>query len=98
MTGIVEQQPHQARGARRPARGPATALFWRLFLLNALVFVTAAVLLRTSLRPLDGLTELMARVDLLRPGERLGYTATATSRTCCAPSTTCTTGWRRSGG
>jgi len=105
MTGIVEQQPHQARGARRPARGPATALFWRLFLLNALVFVTAAVLLavspltisapvlvtevtvlaaglvlmlavtavllRTSLRPLDGLTELMARVDLLRPGERL---------------------------
>ena len=86
-------------------RSPATALFWRLFLLNALVFVTAAavlvlspatvsapvlltevsvlavglvlmlvvkaVLLRASLRPLDGLAELMERVDLLRPGERL---------------------------
>jgi len=30
-----------------------------------------ALLLRESLRPLDGLTALMARVDLLRPGERL---------------------------
>jgi two-component system sensor histidine kinase UhpB len=89
----------------RRDRSPATALFWRLLLLNALVLVTAAavlavspltvsapvlltevsvlavglvlmlvataVLLRASLRPLDGLAELMARVDLLRPGERL---------------------------
>ncbi len=89
----------------RRARSPATALFWRLLLLNALVLVIAAavlalspltvsapvlltevsvlavglvlmlvataVLLRVSLRPLDGLAELMARVDLLRPGERL---------------------------
>ncbi len=30
-----------------------------------------ALLLRESLRPLDGLTALMARVDPLRPGERL---------------------------
>lgn len=89
----------------RRGRSPATALFWRLLLLDALVLVTAAavlalspltvsapvlltevsvlavglvltlvataVLLRASLRPLDGLAELMARVDLLRPGERL---------------------------
>jgi two-component system, NarL family, sensor histidine kinase UhpB len=89
----------------RRDRSPATALFWRLLSLNALVLVTAAavlavspltvsapvlltevsvlaaglvlmlvataVLLRASLRPLDGLAELMARVDLLRPGERL---------------------------
>ena len=88
-----------------PTRSPATALFWRLLLLNALVLVIAAavlalspltvsapvlitevsvlavglvlmlvataVLLRASLRPLDGLAELMERVDLLRPGERL---------------------------
>ena len=88
-----------------PTRSPATALFWRLLLLNALVLVIAAtflalspltasapvlltevsvlavglvlmlvataVLLRASLRPLDGLAELMQRVDLLRPGERL---------------------------
>lgn len=101
MAGIVEAR----RADRRIGRTPATALFWRLFLLNALVFVTAAVvlavspvtvsapvlvtevtvlavglvlmlgvtavLLRTSLRPLAGLTELMERVDLLRPGERL---------------------------
>ncbi len=86
-------------------RTPATALFWRLFLLNALVFVAGAgvlvlspatvstpvlvtevavltvglalllavnaLLLCTSLRPLDGLTALMERVDLLHPGERL---------------------------
>jgi two-component system sensor histidine kinase UhpB len=35
------------------------------------MLVVTAFLLRTSLRPLDGLTELMERVDLLRPGERL---------------------------
>lgn len=105
MAETVEQHPPAVRGDRRTGRTPATALFWRLFLLNALVFVTAAavlvvspltvsapiliteltvltvglvlmlavtaVLLRTSLRPLDGLTALMERVDLLRPGERL---------------------------
>jgi two-component system sensor histidine kinase UhpB len=35
------------------------------------MLVATAVLLRASLRPLDGLAELMQRVDLLRPGERL---------------------------
>jgi two-component system, NarL family, sensor histidine kinase UhpB len=91
-----------------PARGrrtPASALFWRLFLLNGAVLVAGvgalalspatvsepvlapeltvlvvglavmltanAVLLRSALRPLDGLSALMERVDLLRPGERL---------------------------
>jgi two-component system sensor histidine kinase UhpB len=44
-------------------------------LLTALVL--NAVLLRASLRPLDGLTALMERVDLLRPGERLAATGTA---------------------
>ena len=43
-------------------------------LLTALVL--NAVLLRASLRPLDGLTALMERVDLLRPGERLAATGT----------------------
>ncbi len=80
-------------------------MFWRLLLLNGLVFVVGAgvlvlspatvsapvsvrevsvltvglavmlavnaMLLRASLRPLDGLTDLMERVDLLRPGERV---------------------------
>ncbi|MHA6793813.1 histidine kinase [Pseudonocardia bannensis] len=105
MSGIVDQRPQRARGDKRAGKTPASALFWRLFLLNALVFVAGAVvlmfspatvstpvaaaevtvltlglalmlavnavLLRTSLRPLDGLTALMERVDLLRPGERL---------------------------
>ena len=35
-----------------------------------------ALLLRASLRPLDGLTALMERVDLLRPGERLAAAGT----------------------
>lgn len=93
--------PPVARGA---GRSPASALFWRILVLNGLVFVLAtavlvvspatvsapvslgevgvlvvglvlilvvnAVVLRASLRPLDGLTALMERVDLLRPGER----------------------------
>ena len=80
-------------------------MFWRLFVVNGVVFVAGAgvlvlspatvstpvsvrevsvltvglalmlavnaILLRASLRPLDGLTDLMKRVDLLRPGERL---------------------------
>jgi two-component system sensor histidine kinase UhpB len=37
----------------------------------ALMLAVNAILLRASLRPLDGLTDLMERVDLLRPGERL---------------------------
>ena len=110
MPGIVDRHPQRARGDRRGGRTPATALFWRLFLLNALVFVAGAgvlvlspatvsaqtairevavltvglalmlavnaVLLRRSLRPLDGLTALMERVDLLRPGERLAVRGT----------------------
>jgi two-component system sensor histidine kinase UhpB len=105
MSGIVDQHSHSVRGDHRTGRTPAAALFWRLFLLNALVFVAGAgvlvlspatvstpvavtevtvltvglalmlavnaVLLRTSLRPLEGLTTLMERVDLLRPGQRL---------------------------
>jgi two-component system sensor histidine kinase UhpB len=89
-------------------RSPVSALFWRVFALNALMFIIAtatlaaspatvslpvsakelivlavglmlmlavnAVLLRASLRPLDGLTDLMKRVDLLRPGERMTVT------------------------
>ncbi len=85
-------------------RASMVPLFWRLFLVNGLVFLAAtavlvfspatvstpvqvrevtvlavglvlllavnALLLRASLRPLDGLTDLMKRVDLLRPGER----------------------------
>ncbi len=43
-------------------------------LLTALVL--NALLLRASLRPLDGLTALMERVDLLRPGERLAVAGT----------------------
>lgn len=37
----------------------------------ALMLAVNALLLRNSLRPLDGLTALMERVDLLHPGERL---------------------------
>jgi two-component system sensor histidine kinase UhpB len=90
---------------RSGRRTPAGALFWRVLLLNAVVFVAGvgvlalspatvstpvaitevsvltagaglmlavnAWMLRVTLRPLDGLTALMERVDLLRPGERL---------------------------
>jgi len=104
MAAIVDQRPRRVRGVRRTGRTPASALFWRLFLFNAAVFVAGAavlvlspatvstpvsvievgvlavgsavmlavnaVLLRVTLRPLDGLTALMERVDLLRPGER----------------------------
>jgi two-component system, NarL family, sensor histidine kinase UhpB len=88
--------------------GWASALYWRVFVLNGLVFVAAAaalavspatvsrpvtvkevavlavglalmlgvnaLLLRASLRPLNGLTALMQRVDLLRPGQRATVT------------------------
>lgn len=37
----------------------------------ALMLAVNALLIRVSLRPLDGLSALMERVDLLRPGERL---------------------------
>ena len=91
-------------GTGELARSPVSALFWRVFVVNALVFVVGmamlvvspapvslpvsiselvvlagglalmlaanALLLRASLRPLDGLTDLMKRVDLLRPGAR----------------------------
>ena len=112
MPVAIDRRPR--RSGARAARTPATALFWRLFLLTALVLVVAlvalvltpatvsarasitelvvlvvglvvllstnAVLLRTSLRPLDGLTVFMRHVDLLKPGERLpvrghGYVA-----------------------
>jgi two-component system sensor histidine kinase UhpB len=105
MSGAVDQRPQQVRGDHRTGRTPAAALFWRLFLLNGLVFAAGAgvlvlspatvstpvsvrevsvltvglavmlavnaMLLRASLRPLEGLTDLMERVDLLRPGERV---------------------------
>ena len=105
MSVIAELPSSPVRGRRRTARTPKSALFWRLFGFNALVFLAAAavlllspatvsthaslteigvvavgsalmlavnaLLLRTSLRPLDGLTTLMERVDLLRPGARM---------------------------
>ncbi len=105
MSAIVEQRAGPTRDSQRATRTPATALFWRLFGFNALVFVAGAailvlspatvsapislaevavltvgsalmlsvngLLLRRTLRPLDGLTVLMKRVDLLRPGQRL---------------------------
>jgi two-component system, NarL family, sensor histidine kinase UhpB len=95
----------RVRRDRRVRRTPTAALFWRLFLLNALLFCVAAALLalspatvstpvalrelsvmgaglvlalavnalliRASLRPLNGLAALMSRMDLLQPGERL---------------------------
>ncbi|HWM04596.1 MAG TPA: histidine kinase [Actinophytocola sp.] len=110
MSGVVDQRSQRVRGDHRTGRTPAAALFWRLFLLNGLVFVAGAgvlvlspatvstpvsvrevsvltvglalmlavnaMLLRASLRPLDGLTDLMGRVDLLRPGERLAVSGT----------------------
>lgn len=104
MAAIVDHRPDPVR--HDPVgRTTATSLFWRLFGLNALVFVAGAgvlvlspatvstpvsvteavvlavglalmlaingVLLRTGLRPLDGLSSLMQRVDLLQPGARL---------------------------
>ena len=105
MSVIAEKPASPVRGRRRTARTPKSALFWRLFGFNALVFLAAAavlllspatvsthaslteiaavavgsalmlavnaLLLRTTLRPLDGLTALMERVDLLRPGARM---------------------------
>jgi two-component system sensor histidine kinase UhpB len=102
MSGTVDHRPS---GDQRTGRPLSAALFWRQFLLSAVVFVAGAgilafspatvstpvlarelivlaiglavlltanaVLLRSSLRQLDGLTALMERVDLLRPGERL---------------------------
>ncbi len=105
MTGILLGGPNQVRTDRRHSRTPVSALFWRLFLFNAGVFIAGAAvlvlspatvstpvsvteagvlavgaavmlgvnawLLRATLRPLNGLTALMERVDLLRPGQRL---------------------------
>jgi two-component system, NarL family, sensor histidine kinase UhpB len=102
VSGQVDQREQRDTG--EPVWSPVSALFWRTFALNALMFVGAtaalamspatvslpvsvkelivlavglvlmlvvnAVLLRASLRPLDGLTDLMKRVDLLRPGQR----------------------------
>jgi two-component system sensor histidine kinase UhpB len=105
MSVIAETPPTSVRGRRRTTRTPKSALFWRLFGFNALVFLAAAavlllspatvsthaslaeigvvtlgsalmlavnaLLLRMTLRPLDGPTALMERVDLLRPGARM---------------------------
>ncbi len=105
MPAMVRERVDGARERQRAVRAPTTALFWRLFGFNALVFIAGAavlvfspatvsapisvaevgvltagsaimlgvngVLLRRTLRPLDGLTALMQRVDLLRPGQRL---------------------------
>jgi two-component system sensor histidine kinase UhpB len=109
VSGQAEQREQRDTGDA--VRSPVSALFWRMFALNALIFVVAtaalalspatvslpvsvkelivlaiglvlmlavnAVLLRASLRPLDGLTDLMKRVDLLRPGERAPVVGTA---------------------
>lgn len=105
MSVLAEKPASPVRSRRRTTRTPKSALFWRLFGFNALVFLAAAavlllspatvsthaslaeigvvavgsalmlafnaLLLRTTLRPLDGLTTLMERVDLLRPGARM---------------------------
>lgn len=105
MAAPVLEDP--VAGARpESTRTLTSALYWRLFAVNALVFLSAtavlvlspatvsapvsstelgvlagglililavnALLLRASLAPLNGLSALMERVDLLRPGERLG--------------------------
>jgi two-component system, NarL family, sensor histidine kinase UhpB len=104
MAGRAQEAAHRATGEQRIVRSPVSALFWRVFLLNGLVFVLGATalvispatvsapvavrevvvlavglvvilgvnaaLVRASLRSLDGMTSLMERVDLLRPGER----------------------------
>ena len=46
--GSSSEHPPRVRDDRWTGRTPATALFWRLFLLNALVFVTAAAVLAVS--------------------------------------------------
>ncbi len=105
MLQLVDQRRQRVPHDRAQSWTPASALFWRLFVVNGLVFVAAAavlvvspatvsepvsvtevtvlavglalmlavnaLLVRASLRPLDGLAALMKRVDLLRPGERL---------------------------
>ncbi|GGV90356.1 HAMP domain-containing sensor histidine kinase [Streptomyces massasporeus] len=45
-------------------------LFRRIFLLNALVLIANARLLRVGLAPLHLLTRAMTTIDLLRPGQR----------------------------
>jgi two-component system sensor histidine kinase UhpB len=108
MLGRAREAPHRATGEHTVLRSPVTALVWRIFLLNGLVFVVGATalvlspatvsapvavrevvvlavgllvilgvnaaLVQASLRPLDGMTSLMERVDLLRPGERARVT------------------------
>ncbi|MEU9890980.1 HAMP domain-containing sensor histidine kinase [Sphaerisporangium sp. NPDC051011] len=94
-------------GAARFRRAPAKALFWRIFVINGVVFTAGtlvlalspatvstpvhraelpvlaaglalilaanALLLRRSLAPLQALTGLMDRVDVLRPTGRLRF-------------------------
>ncbi|MFD0821124.1 histidine kinase [Micromonospora zhanjiangensis] len=79
--------PEPDAEGRSGRRAPVRALFRRLFLLVsspvllteipvliiglAVILAANALLLRTSLAPLDALTTLMRRVDLLRTGDRL---------------------------
>jgi two-component system sensor histidine kinase UhpB len=58
-----------------PLSGPEGIV---LALGSALMVAINAVLVRATLRPLDGLTSLMERVDLLRPGQRLAPTSDRT--------------------
>ena len=108
MLGRVREAPRRVTGEHAIVRSPVSALVWRVFLLNGLVFVVGATalvlspatvsapvavrevvvlavglvvilgvnaaLVQASLRPLDGMTSLMERVDLLRPGERARVT------------------------
>jgi two-component system sensor histidine kinase UhpB len=56
-----------------PVTVSAPILLWELAVLGVgltLMLAVNAFLLRTALKPLDGLTVLMQRVDLLRPGQR----------------------------
>ncbi|MCO1654653.1 HAMP domain-containing sensor histidine kinase [Pseudonocardia humida] len=106
---VAVRSPPAAGGSTRPVRTAVSALFWRLFVVNGVVFsagaavlvlspatvsapvvvteisvlavglivllVVSGFLLRESLRPLDGLTALMQRVDLLRPGQRIAVSS-----------------------
>ena len=48
MRGTIDHAPQRDVGDRRSGRTPAAALFWRLFLLNALVFLAGATVLVLS--------------------------------------------------
>ena len=114
MPQLVDQRLQRVRHDRAVSWTPATALFWRLLVVNVLVFVAAAavlvvspatasepvsvtvvtvlavgltlmlvvnaLLVRASLRPLDGHTALMKHIDLRCPRERAQESLTNIAR------------------